>query len=103
MVMRSPEGQDLPCRGVYLEVAPKEALVFTDAYEAAWEPSDKSFMTALLTFADDGEGRTKYTARVRHCTAADRAQLEALGSREGRARWAAQHERRRRRVGGNTN
>src|SRR3546814_10095298 len=74
IVMRSPEGQDMPCRGVYLEVAPKEALVFTDAYEAAWEPSDKPFMTAILTFADDGEGRTKYTARVRHWKAADRSE-----------------------------
>src|SRR3546814_20346579 len=92
MVMRSPEGQDMPCRGVYLAVAPKEALVFTDAYEAAWEPSDKPFMTAFLTFADDGEGRTKYTARVRHWTAADREQHEEMGFHEGWAQCARQLE-----------
>ena len=32
MTMRSPEGQDMPCPGVYLEVVPNEKLVFTDAY-----------------------------------------------------------------------
>src|SRR5215213_9931370 len=44
IVMRSPEGQDLPNRGVYLEVVPNERLVFTDAYNAAWVPSEKPFM-----------------------------------------------------------
>jgi uncharacterized protein YndB with AHSA1/START domain len=32
IVMRSPEGNDMPLRGVYLEVVPNERLVFTDAY-----------------------------------------------------------------------
>jgi uncharacterized protein YndB with AHSA1/START domain len=30
-VMRSPEGQDFPSAGVYLEVVPERRLVFTDA------------------------------------------------------------------------
>src|ERR1051325_10474304 len=34
VVMRSPEGQEIPCQGVYLEVVPNERLVFTDAFTA---------------------------------------------------------------------
>ena len=89
IVMRSPEGQDLPNRGVYLEVVPNERLVFTDAYSAAWVPSEKPFMTVILTFEDEG-GRTRYTARVRHWTEADRAAHEQMGFHEGWGQCADQ-------------
>jgi len=65
IVMRGPEGNDMPNRGVYLEVVENERLVFTDAYTTAWEPSQKPFMTVILTFGDEA-GKTRYTARVRH-------------------------------------
>jgi uncharacterized protein YndB with AHSA1/START domain len=39
IVMRDPQGNDLPNSGVYLEVVKNERLVFTDAYTKAWEPS----------------------------------------------------------------
>lgn len=82
IVMRGPEGQEMPNRGVYLEVIPNEKLVFTDAFTSAWEPSDKPFMTGILTFEDEG-GKTRYTATVRHWTAEDKAQHEAMGFHEG--------------------
>lgn len=82
VVMRSPEGQDYPNRGIYLEVVPNELLVFTDAYVSAWEPSEKPFMTGILTFEDEG-GKTRYTARVRHWTEADREAHEKMGFHEG--------------------
>jgi uncharacterized protein YndB with AHSA1/START domain len=72
----------MPNRGVFLEVAPNERLVFTDAYASAWEPSPKPFMTVILTFEDEGSG-TRYTARVRHWTAADREAHEKMGFHEG--------------------
>ncbi len=50
IVMRSPDGDDMPNRGVYLEVVENERLVFTDAYTEAWVPSEKPFMTVVLTF-----------------------------------------------------
>jgi uncharacterized protein YndB with AHSA1/START domain len=56
----------------------------TDAYTTAWEPSAKPFMTVILTFEDEG-GKTKYTARVRHWTEADREQHEQMGFHQG---WA---------------
>jgi uncharacterized protein YndB with AHSA1/START domain len=39
-------------------------------------------MTVILTF-EDHDGRTKYTARVRHWTAADRETHEKMGFHEG--------------------
>ena len=81
-VMRGPDGKDLRNRGVYLEVVPNEKLVSTDAYVKAWEPSEKPFMTLILTFEDEG-GKTRYTARVRHWTVADREAHEKMGFHGG--------------------
>ena len=82
VVMRSPEGQDYPNRGVYLEVVENERLVSTDAYTSAWVPSEKAFMTLVLTFENAGGG-TRYTARALHWTAADREAHEKMGFHEG--------------------
>src|SRR3982750_396172 len=38
ITMRSPDGQEFPNPGLYLEVVPNEKLVFTDAFTDAWEP-----------------------------------------------------------------
>jgi uncharacterized protein YndB with AHSA1/START domain len=45
--------------------------------------------TVILTFDDEG-GKTRYTARVRHWTAADRQAHEKMGFHEGRGRCADQ-------------
>jgi uncharacterized protein YndB with AHSA1/START domain len=89
VVMRDPEGRDFPNHGVYLEVVPNERLVFTDAYTEAWEPSQKPFMTVIATFDDEG-GKTRYTARVRHWTVADREAHEKMGFHEGWGRCTDQ-------------
>jgi uncharacterized protein YndB with AHSA1/START domain len=82
VVMRGPDGNEFPHRGVYLEVVKNERLVFTDAYTEAWVPSGKPFMTGILTFADEG-GKTRYTARVLHWTVADTKEHERMGFHEG--------------------
>ncbi|MET0496941.1 MAG: SRPBCC family protein [Steroidobacteraceae bacterium] len=82
VVMRDPSGREFPNRGVYLEVVPNERLVFTDAFTSAWQPSEKPFMTGVLTF-ENHSGKTKYTARVRHWTVADREAHEKMGFYEG--------------------
>jgi uncharacterized protein YndB with AHSA1/START domain len=82
IVMRDPQGNDLPNRGVYLEVVENERLVVTDAYTEAWQPSEKPFMTVILTFEDVG-GKTRYTARVRHWSVADREAHEKMGFYQG--------------------
>ncbi|MFA7336179.1 MAG: SRPBCC family protein [Candidatus Obscuribacterales bacterium] len=82
VVMQAPDGTEIPNRGIYLEVVMNERLVFTDAYTSAWEPSEKPFMTGILTF-EEHEGKTKYTARVLHWTVADREAHEKMGFHEG--------------------
>ncbi|AUX27466.1 ATPase [Sorangium cellulosum] len=91
IVMRDPQGNEHPNRGIYLEVVENERLVFTDAYTRAWEPSKKPFMTVILTFEDQG-GKTKYTARARHWTVADREAHEKMGFHEGWGQCADQLE-----------
>jgi uncharacterized protein YndB with AHSA1/START domain len=82
IVMRGPDGQDMPNRGIYLEVVPNERLVFTDAFTEAWQPSAKPFMTVILTFEPQGD-KTLYTARVRHWTVEDREAHEKMGFHQG--------------------
>ena len=82
IVMRDPQGNDMPNRGIYLEVVKNSRLVFTDAYTQDWEPAEKPFVTVVLTFDDEG-GKTRYTARVKHWTVADRETHEKMGFHEG--------------------
>lgn len=81
-VMRSAEGEEMHLRGVYLEVVKNEKIVFTDAYTAAWKPSDKPFFTCIVTLEDEG-GKTRYTARARHWTAEDCEAHVQMGFHEG--------------------
>jgi uncharacterized protein YndB with AHSA1/START domain len=82
IVMRSPEGQEYPNRGVYLEVVKNQRLVMTDAYTHAWQPSGKPFMTAIITFENEA-GKTGYTARVLHWSPEDRKAHEEKGLSRG--------------------
>jgi uncharacterized protein YndB with AHSA1/START domain len=89
VVMRSPEGNEMPCPGVFLEVVPNRRLVFTDAYTGAWQPSAKPFMTVIVTFEDEG-GKTRYTARALHWTVDDREAHEKMGFHQGWGQCADQ-------------
>lgn len=89
IVMRGPDGNEYPNHGVYLEVVPNRKLVITDAYSKAWEPSGKPFMTLIVTFGDE-DGKTRYTARVLHWSAADREEHERMGFHQGWGQCADQ-------------
>jgi len=91
IIMKSPEGEEMPLRGVYLEVVKNEKIVFTDAYTRPWEPSDKPFFTGIVTFAEEG-GKTRYTARALHWTDEDCAAHEKMGFHEGWGQCADQLE-----------
>lgn len=82
IVMRSPEGKEFPGHGVYLEVVKNERLVFTDAFTQAWTLSEKPFMVVELNFEAQAH-ETRYTARVRHWSVADREAHEKMGFHEG--------------------
>lgn len=81
ITMRSPEGQDMPNEGVFLEVVPNEKLVFTDAFRGGWVPHGP-FMVVIVTFEEEG-GQTRYTARARHWTEEACRQHEAMGFVQG--------------------
>ena len=82
VLMRGPEGEEHPNRGVYLEVVPGRKLVTTDAFTEAWVPSEKPFMTAVLTFEPE-DGKTRYTAIARHWSAEDKEAHEQMGFHDG--------------------
>lgn len=81
-VMRSPEGQDFPNIGCYLEVTPRSRLVWTDALLPGYRPSEKPFFTAVVTIEPRGTG-TLYTAIAIHRDEEGRQQHEAMGFQEG--------------------
>ncbi len=81
-VMRSPEGQDFPNVGCFLEIVENERLVWTDALAPGYRPALKSFFTAIITLEDHGAG-TRYTARALHKDDADRKTHEDMGFHEG--------------------
>lgn len=89
-VMRSPEGQDFPGVGCFLEVIENQKLVWTNALAAGYRPatlpddeSCESFaMTAIISLETHGTG-TRYTALVIHGDAASRKKHEEMGFHEG--------------------
>ena len=81
-VMRSPEGQEFPNNGCYLEVVPNERLVFTDTLLPGFRPSPKPFFTAALLLAKNGDG-TRYTAIAIHGNEETRKQHEEMGFHDG--------------------
>lgn len=82
-VMRAPDGTEYPTRGVFLEVVKPERIVFTDAYEAGWEPSADPFFTAVTTFEAMPDGKTRYTARALHWTVENCKKHEEMGFHQG--------------------
>lgn len=90
--MRGPDGEDVPLHGQYLEVVPGRRVVTTDAFIGDWVPSEKPFMTAVVTFQDLGDGTTLYRAIARHWNEEDRKNHEAMGFHEGWGKAAEQLE-----------
>jgi uncharacterized protein YndB with AHSA1/START domain len=87
--MTGPEGFDSAGAGCFLEVVEGEKLVWTSALLPGYRPADAiedcgGFpFTAIVTFEDSGDGRTRYKAVVLHRNAADRETHEKMGFHEG--------------------
>jgi uncharacterized protein YndB with AHSA1/START domain len=95
-VMRSPEGQEFPNLGCYLEIVPNERLVWTNVLAPGFRPSSRSaqtpghecaelLFTAIVSLQPQGKG-TKYTALVMHDEEASCKRHEQMGFRDG---WGA--------------
>jgi uncharacterized protein YndB with AHSA1/START domain len=80
--MRSPEGQEFPNVGCYLEVVPDRRLVFTDTLLAGYRPAPKPFFTAVLELSPTATG-TRYVATAIHGSEAARRQHEEMGFHHG--------------------
>lgn len=85
-VMRSPEGQEFPNLGCYLEVVPNQKLVWTNALAPGFRPIGKVsaggcgdlVLTAIILLEPAGQG-TKYTAIALHHDEASRQQHDEMG------------------------
>ena len=90
--MRSPEGQEFPNLGCYLDIEPQTRLVWTNALLPGYRPSlvtekcgtdDTGFMfTARIELADHPVG-TLYTATVIHADEAGCQKHAAMGFEAG--------------------
>jgi uncharacterized protein YndB with AHSA1/START domain len=81
-IMRSPEGEQFPNVGCFLEVVPQERLVFTDALGPGYRPSENPFFTAVVTLEPHGKG-TRYTAMAIHRDEEGRKRHEEMGFHQG--------------------
>lgn len=91
-LMNGPGGEQFGNPGVFLDVAPMERLVFTDAFQPGWRPAGRPFMAAEVLFEDEGNSKTRYTARAMHWTAEARKEHEDMGFHEGWGKAADQLE-----------
>jgi uncharacterized protein YndB with AHSA1/START domain len=91
-VMLSPEGQEFPNVGCYLEVIKNEKLVWTNAVGPGFRPAmltasaaatcGEFMFTAVISLQAHGKG-TRYTALVMHSDEAGRKQHEEMGFHDG--------------------
>ena len=85
-VMRSPEGQEFPNVGCYLEVIENKKLVWTvvlaPGYRPAIESPQSLPFTAIIALEPQGSG-TKYTALAMHRDEESRKRHEDMGFHDG--------------------
>jgi uncharacterized protein YndB with AHSA1/START domain len=80
--MRSPEGEEFPNLGCYLEVTPLERLVFTDTLLPGYRPAPKPFFTGVLELSRISSG-TRYKAIAIHGDEETRKNHEEMGFHDG--------------------
>jgi uncharacterized protein YndB with AHSA1/START domain len=89
-MMRSPEGQEFPQVGCYLEIIENERLVFTDTLLPGYRPSPTPFTTAVLELSPLGPERTRYVATAIHSSEDNRKKHEQMGFHDGWNKVASQ-------------
>jgi uncharacterized protein YndB with AHSA1/START domain len=85
-VMRSPEGQEFPNAGCFLEIVKNRRLVWTCALAPGYRPSrrppDDLAFTAIIALEPQGSG-TKYSALVMHGDEEGCKRHEEMGFHDG--------------------
>lgn len=87
--MRSPEGQEMPNIGCYLDVVPLKRLIFTDTLLPGFRPAANPFFTAALLLEPTPTG-THYTALAIHGSEETRKNHEEMGFHDGWGTVASQ-------------
>lgn len=92
-VMRSPDGQDFPHVGCFLELIENEKMVMTNALEPGYRPASVGKDGAMADCADipftsiltlkERAGKTRYSIVVLHKDEAGRKRHEEMGFHEG--------------------
>ena len=88
MIMRGPDGEEMPQEGIFLEWTEGKRFVTTDAVNCDFEPTGP-FMVGFWEIAPEGEG-TRYTARARHWSEETMKQHAEMGFEEGWGKCAEQ-------------
>ncbi|HEY5711271.1 MAG TPA: SRPBCC family protein [Allosphingosinicella sp.] len=88
--MTGPDGFDFKGTGCFLEVVPGEKVVWTSALGENYRPNEfdpsgcGGFpFTAIITFEETADGRTRYKAVALHRNAADSETHAKMGFHEG--------------------
>jgi uncharacterized protein YndB with AHSA1/START domain len=90
MIMRGPNGEEMPQEGVFLEVIPERKVVFTDAFSVGWKPAGP-FMVGFMLFTPEGD-KTRYRGGARHWSKEAYEQHRAMGFEAGWGKVAEQLE-----------
>ncbi|WP_379922021.1 SRPBCC domain-containing protein [Erythrobacter sp. R86502] len=88
MIMRGPDGEEMPQEGIMLLWDEGRRFASTDAIVGDLEPAGP-FMIGIWEVEPEGEG-TRYTARARHWSADACRQHEEMGFVQGWEACAAQ-------------
>lgn len=83
---KSPEGQEMPNQGCYLEVVENKKIVWTDALTEGFRPVIKPYMTASITFEEAPNSQTYYKVHILHSNPEDKKSHDEMGFEVG---WSA--------------
>lgn len=88
MIMRGPEGEEMPQEGIFLAWEEGRRFVTTDALTSDFRPAGP-FMVGIWEIEPEGDG-TRYTASARHWSEETMRQHAEMGFEEGWSACAAQ-------------
>ncbi|MEO7365851.1 MAG: SRPBCC family protein [Sphingomicrobium sp.] len=88
--MTGPDGFDYSGTACVLDVVPGERVVWSTTMKGGYRPNEftddgcNGFpFTAIHTFEDAGDSKTRYTATVMHMNSADAEKHSAMGFQDG--------------------
>lgn len=88
MIMRGPEGEEMPQEGIFLAWEEGRRFVTTDAVTSDFRPAGP-FMIGIWEIEPEGDG-TRYTASARHWSEETMRQHAEMGFEDGWSACAAQ-------------